>query len=213
MRPGVVRGTRAKARLPVIEERPGSAVFWPPHQRRYRERRDAGVPRPGSAAGPTEAAAGAVGCPNPWPTPGPPSSSRASATSISTPSTSSCRRGSAATETVCLSTGARASGRPGPQGSGISVDDDAQHPSHVGDCRRRRSSGCRRGHRSAASRSASSSTAVGTPEQPPRSRGTRGCRRRTHGGRRPAVADAPSAPARGDMPARYDPDHQSSSHV
>ena len=31
--------------------------------------------------------------------------------------------------------------------------------------------------------------------------------------RAPRGADAPSAPARGDMPARYDPDHQSSSHV
>ena len=43
---------------------------------------------------------GATDCPNRWPTPGPPSSSRACATSTSTSSTSSCRGGSAETETA-----------------------------------------------------------------------------------------------------------------
>ena len=42
---------------------------------------------------------GATSCPSPWPTPGPPSCSRASATLTSTPSTSSCRGASDATET------------------------------------------------------------------------------------------------------------------
>ena len=41
---------------------------------------------------------GATSCPSPWPTPGPPSCSRACATSTSRPSTSSCRGASAATE-------------------------------------------------------------------------------------------------------------------
>ena len=69
--------------------------------RRTAGRGRSGGPTPSTSSAPSRpnSRPGATSCPSPWPTPGPPSCSRASATSTSTPSTSSCPGASDATET------------------------------------------------------------------------------------------------------------------
>ena len=88
-------------------------------QRCWRERRNAGVPPPRTPPRPRRWAAalaelrpcgpstrlGATSCANPWPIRGPPGASRASTTSISTPSTSSSQGGSG--RSACPSTSNR----------------------------------------------------------------------------------------------------------